>query len=79
MSALEWMLTQELPRAEGWMSAEEGMSARWWMLAERWMSVEESKSVELTLLRALTRVSQSKLPERIERRRIETQAIEFEA
>jgi hypothetical protein len=43
------------------------------------MSAEESKSVELTLLRALTRVSQSKLPEQTERRKTETQASEFEA
>ena len=43
------------------------------------MSAQESKSVELTLLRALGRLSQSKLPEQIERRRIETQAVEFEA
>jgi hypothetical protein len=49
------------------------------MLAERWVSAEESKWAELTLLRALTRVPQSKLLKQIERRRIETQAIEFEA
>ena len=60
------------------MSVGKRVSVEEWMLVGEWIPVEESKSVELRLLRALTRVSRSKPPALIEKRIGETRAIEFE-